>query len=71
MTRRDYVRIAAALADTRPMPPFDGGRFLTAAGQAAYDQWAADVRAISAMLGADNPRYDAARFAAACGAVQS
>ena len=69
MTRRDYVRIAAALAATRPT--YEGDTF----GRAIADQWRADVLALADMLGTDNPRFDRDRFCRAAGmlpeAVQS
>lgn len=61
MTRKHYEAIAAAFARIRP--DRDMG-----ASDEQFDQWATDVLAISAVLAADNVRFDRARFYAACGA---
>lgn len=54
MTRKHYEALAAALLATRPM---SDERF--AGGNDA-------VVAVAAALAADNPRFDRARFLAAC-----
>ena len=74
MTRKDYLAIAAALKndaahlepnavykDYTKMPQWNAG---------AYDQWHTTVLALASVLASDNPRFDRARFLAACG-VQS
>lgn len=62
MTKKDYVRIAAALADTLlincPSAEYLAGA--TAARNSA-------VARIADALAADNARFDRARFLAACG----
>ena len=56
MTRADYYTIALALAHAKPTT--DCPRELRA--------WERAVRIIADSLEADNPRFDAARFACAC-----
>lgn len=65
MTRRDYVRIAAALALARPTDePRNGGDLSRlAAGMA----WRACIAEVSIALAADNPRFDRERFMRAAG----
>lgn len=66
MTRRDYVRIAAALRGARPFgQTVSGARF--GMHPAARQQWHADTDALADALAADNPRFDRARFLAAAG----
>jgi hypothetical protein len=69
MTRRDYIRIAAALSAARPLGVTDSGT--TAADSARQGakrgQWLADCGALADALAADNPRFDRARFYAAAG----
>ena len=57
MTRKDYVAIAAAIKDAGERFNMDGaGNYL--------------AHQLAALLARDNPRFDRARFLAACG-VQS
>ncbi len=56
MTRKDYIKIAAAFANTRP----------TKRKYVAYTQWLSDVEAIIRILENDNYRFDSARFHSAC-----
>jgi len=56
MTRKDYVAIAAALANVRT--------------QATIPSWQSCCEKIADAMAADNPRFDRARFLKACG-VQS
>jgi len=67
MTRRDYVRIAAALNRARP----DGTKYNAARTERgalasregnAFAQWCRDVQAIADALATDNPRFDVGRF---------
>lgn len=62
MTRKDYVLIAKALADTRPLPStYHGGRNSVAfTGHTA--QWSADRSSIAEALRADNPNFDINTF---------
>lgn len=60
MTLRDYVAIAAVLADSRSHV-FTNGR---------NDVHATIALKLADMMAADNPRFDRKRFLAACG-VQS
>lgn len=62
MTRKDYVKIAAVLNETRGAPQGNGSE-----SDAALFQWTQDVAAIAYLLAADNPRFDRARFYKACG----
>lgn len=61
MTRRDYVKLAAALRNARPWNA-DANRF--APGPVA---WLACVFGIAFALAAENPRFDSARFLTASG----
>ena len=54
MTRKDYERLAAALLRTRPM------------SDDRFDGWKDAVEAVAGALADDNPRFDRARFLAAC-----
>jgi len=60
MTRKDYVRIAAAIAASRPVE-VSGHR----------GEWRAALFCVASKLGtelaADNPRFDYERFMTACG----
>lgn len=63
MTRKDYVKVAAVLADaatreTRDDRPDDPGRAPIVA-ELAHD--------LAELMAADNPRFDRARFLAAAG----
>lgn len=62
MTRKDYVLIAAVLAEAGP-PPMQSDEFR--AGAAFARDYAAHK--LAAMLARDNPRFNRARFLAACG----
>ncbi len=62
MTRRDYVRIAAALREARP--PYETSR----AG--AYEGWYRTVLALADTLALDNPRFSRDRFWTAADAVE-
>lgn len=63
MTRRDYVRIAAALRAAYPSdgPRNSGDLSRLAAGM----QWHACADELARVLAADNPRFDRSRFMAA------
>jgi len=61
MTRKDYVLIARALNDSRP---------ITSSNQFAHAQHHNDCTFIARALANDNPRFDRERFLEACG-VQS
>jgi hypothetical protein len=69
MTRKDYVRLAAALREENPMTPEGdvpvtfGGGF---AAELAHGHYRATI-AIAAALGAENPRFDRDRFLVAAG----
>jgi hypothetical protein len=54
MTRRDYVRIAAALRSRRP--DYEASR------RGPYEGWYQAVLGIMDTLAADNPRFDRDRF---------
>jgi hypothetical protein len=65
MTRRDYVRIAAALRSARPIDePRNGGDLMAIGARAA---WLTAVEHVALALAQDNPRFDRARFYAAAG----
>lgn len=60
MTRKDYVRIAAVFASTKPAPrEGDTARALYV--------WRLTVARMATVLSDDNPRFDADRFHDACG----
>lgn len=54
MTKRDYIKLAAALRSAEPT------------WNEARGQWLKDIGAVAAVLGDDNPRFDLARFFEAC-----
>ena len=58
MTRKDYVLLAGALKESRPIWDVADERL---------DQWQETVRAIVYALETDNPRFDYDKFCAACG----
>jgi len=58
MTRSDYYTIALALAHAKPAPHEQTPD--------AMRTWERTVRTIADSLEAENPRFDAARFACAC-----
>lgn len=58
MTRKDYELLASALRSTKPDEKQNVKFSL---------QWSGDVAAIANALEADNPRFNRARFLAACG----
>lgn len=62
MTRKDYVLIAAALHDSLQF----GGEDIDMDTACAH-QHANCTRAVADALAQDNPRFDRARFLAACG----
>lgn len=59
MTRKDYVRLAAALHSSMP-------RNVMGNGIVSYEQWQKDVAAVCAALAADNAAFRYERFLAAC-----
>ena len=70
MTKKDYVLIAAAIH--RDCPNEQGMTYaqMTDWQKGASDEWHTMTLAIAAALGNTNPRFDRAKFLAACG-VQS
>lgn len=60
MSKKDYELIAAAFRAARPCAVGDRGRDW-------YDGWHAVVDSVADALASDNPRFDRARFLAACG----
>jgi len=66
MTRKDYVAIAAALKGAR----LEGHGLNSASTRYISEQWALCVGHVAGVMANDNPRFDRARFLAACG-VQS
>ena len=59
MSRKDYIAIAEALSQSRPIA-------LSEHGQAQLSQWQADINAIADVLAQDNPRFNRERFVEAC-----
>jgi hypothetical protein len=64
MTRKDFELIARILLHSKPViPPFAELGNYTIGKQ---EQWENTVEHFAEMLGATNPRFDKARFIAAC-----
>ncbi len=62
MTRKDYIKIAAALEATKPVLP---GTDIWSSQEAAH-VWLRTVGLLGDALQADNDRFDRSRFEAAC-----
>ena len=56
MTRKDYEKLAAALAKTRP----ERGSYSDPSAE--FAQWVTTRNAVTHALSADNPRFDRGRF---------
>jgi hypothetical protein len=79
MTRKDYVRFAAALKSVEPtiddvttVHEWNGSinEFTDHVElNTRHSQWLRDVRSIAEVLQADNPRFDWDRFVAAAGVL--
>jgi hypothetical protein len=78
MTRRNYVRIAAALRNARPFDYEPAVHYLAVADAfpgssvgarlvSGRDGWHRAVECIAYALANDNPRFDIARFRTAAG----
>lgn len=69
MTKKDYVKLAAALAAAKPAAPYtlvtkfdrDDVRGIST------EVWQGTVHNVADVLSADNPRFDRERFLAAAG----
>lgn len=61
MTRRDYVKLAACMAATKPAVDVHGN-----VDRGRRTQWEHDCACLSDTLKADNPRFDRTRFLQAC-----
>jgi hypothetical protein len=70
MTRKDYVRLAAALAWARPNEG-KASQYKPAEQRARMAAWRITVECIATELKKDNERFDHVRFANACGYVFS
>lgn len=66
MTRKDYVLIAKAMADARPLAVGRTPFTADARVMGAVDHWEGTVAILGRALQADNPRFDTARFVTAC-----
>ena len=68
MTRKDYIAFAAMLKTERgahfDSVPYDQ---MTEWQNGTYDQWNTIALNLAGVLAQDNPRFDRARFLAACG----
>lgn len=62
MTKKDYIKLAAVLRDTRDI----GDGYDT-----SYDTWSAIVTRITRVCAEDNPRFDVNLFHAACGVMEN
>lgn len=58
MSRKDYVAVAAAMKANQPAPHWCANKHV---------QYGQDVNALANVFAAGNPRFDRARFLAACG----
>lgn len=67
MTRKDYVKIAAALAEQRSNIETTSYRRSDEAHEWFLAGWEVTARAIAEALQADNPRFDHDRFRRAAG----
>jgi hypothetical protein len=65
MTRKDYVLLARALADSLSI--LDNVSTSPATVAARSQQWRADVESVANALAGDNAAFDKARFLKACG----
>lgn len=54
MTKKDYIILARAFSDSRPI-----NRFVDTV---AFAQWEKDINAVAKEAHADNPRFDRGRF---------
>jgi hypothetical protein len=64
MTRKDFELIAKALRDARPIRPANSGHVGVDGAHTGIDNTAHEL---ARALQATNPRFDMARFIAACG----
>jgi hypothetical protein len=58
LTKKDYIKIAAAFKAERPGDNWDPNKRV---------QWELDIKAITGVLAGDNSRFDTDRFLLACG----
>jgi hypothetical protein len=65
MTRKDYVLLARALANSLSI--LDNVSTSPATVAARSQQWVADCTSIANALAGDNAKFDKARFLKACG----
>ena len=68
MSKRDYEQIARAIATARYVAPFP---HTPAATTASHQAFTAVVETLARSLKASNPRFDIARFTAACGQLRT
>lgn len=73
MTRKDYVKIAAALRAANPVLPEnrDACPDSMEGYNAAVTTWRVMAAGVARELAADSPRFDAVRFFVACGVFES
>lgn len=67
MTRQHFAVIAAVLLNEKPDTEGKIYSDRTPWAQGAYDEWSTIVLNMAACLKTQNPRFDRARFLAACG----
>jgi len=63
MSKKDYVRIAKSLAQTRPRNSYDS---TSRHARREYEQWLMDRGRIASAFAEDNPRFNRSIFIAAC-----
>lgn len=61
MSKKHFIALAKALLDSAPATVGNGGQW------EQWAQWARDVTAVAGVLGDSNPRFNRAKFLAACG----
>ena len=61
MTKKDYIKLAQALKDSKPTAADEPNTYFM------RQTWNYTVHKIVQVLADDNPRFDATRFYAACG----
>lgn len=69
MTKKDYIKLAQALKDSRTDNSEPSRKLYPVVVAASESQWKDTVETIAFTLQSDNPRFNRDRFLAACGYV--